>query len=162
MARKFPNTVKLPDGTRIQNTHECYLPIPNLPQDAVIARIFPQLQTDPLLSRGQLCDAGCNATLDKDELKTFLRGHEILKGSRNFVTKMWEVNFTPKLSDSNDTRDTSFFFPQINNIYHLSTTNSVIAYLHAAAFFPVKITWLKAIINKFIATWPFLIYTAVN
>ena len=85
---KFPITVKLPDGTRIQNTHECYLPIPNLPHDAIIARIFPQLQTASLLSLGQLCDAGCKATLDQDELVVYLRGDIILKGDRNFSTKM--------------------------------------------------------------------------
>ena len=128
---KFPVTVKLPDGTQIQNTHEYYLPIPNLLQDAVISRIFPQLQTASLLSLGQLCDAGYNATLDKLELKVYLQGHEILKGSRNFVTKMWEVRFISK--DTNHTKETSFS-PLINNVFRLFTTSSIIAYLHAAAF----------------------------
>lgn len=139
--------------------YRCYLPIPNLPHDTVIARIFPQLQTASLLSLRQLCDAGCNATLNKDELAVYLRGNKILKGSRNFITKVWEVKFM-----STDTKASveSYFVPSINNVYRLSTTSSVITYLHAAAFFPAKSTWLQAIKNDFFATWPFLTYVAVD
>ena len=117
---KFPITVKLPDGTRIQNTNECYLPIPDIPHDSIITRIFPQLQTASLLSLGQLCNAGCDATFNKDTLAVYLRGKKILKGSRNYVTKMWEVNFPP-----NDTKapTESCCLPVINNVYRLSTTS---------------------------------------
>ena len=146
---KFPITVKLPDGTRNQNTHECYLPIPSLPNDAFIARIFPQLQTASLLSLGQLCDAGCTATLNQNELAVYLKGNKILTGSRNFITKMWEVKFI-----STDTKASVVpsCLPSINNVYLMSTTSSLITYLHAAAFFPAKSTWLQAIKNNFFAT----------
>ena len=37
----------------------------------------------------------------------------------------------------------------LNNVYILTTTISVILYLHAVAFFPVNSTWLKEIKNNF-------------
>ena len=47
---KDPITVRLPNGDQLKNTHDCFLPIPNLPQDTDTARIFPGLQTASLLS----------------------------------------------------------------------------------------------------------------
>ena len=69
---KYPISVHLPNGKIIKNTHECYLPIPQLPKEAVLARIFPELSSASLLSIGQLCDAGCNAKLDANTIDIYL------------------------------------------------------------------------------------------
>ena len=50
----------------------------------------------------------------------------------------------------------------MNNVYRLTTKISVILYLHAVSFFPVKSSWLKATKKNFYATWPFLTYDTVN
>jgi hypothetical protein len=43
-----------------------------------------------------------------------------------------------------------------SNVYDLPSTERVIRYLHAAAGFPTKSTWLKAIKSGFFATWPMI------
>ena len=178
---KNPISVKLPNGTIIQNTHECYLPIPNLPKEAILARIFPQLHSASLLSIGQLCDAGCEATMNERRLNVYLNNELILTGPRNKENKMWEVTFKdtlhpnmpssvslhPNMPSSvcniiTNTTSNTHTNQLLNNVYRLTTTSSVIMYLHAVAFFPVKSTWLKAIKKNFYATWPFLTYDAVN
>ena len=107
------------------------LPIPNFPHNAVIVQIFPELQIALLISFGQLCDAGCNVTLNKQELTVYLQGQKIPKGSRNLITKMLGVK-----NMSTDTKhiEEFSFLPSTNNTYCLSTTSSVIAYLHEAEF----------------------------
>ena len=161
---KNPISVKLPNGTIIQNTHECYLPIPNLPKEAILARIFPQLHSASLLSIGQLCDAGCEATMNERRLNVYLNNELILTGPRNKENKMWEVTFKdtlhpnmpsyvslhPNMPSSvckivTNTTSNTHTNQLLNNVYRLTTTSSVILYLHAVAFFPVKSTWLKAI-----------------
>jgi hypothetical protein len=44
----------------------------------------------------------------------------------------------------------------INNVYELPSTEQTIRYLHAAAGFPTKSTWLKAIRNGNYLTWPMI------
>ena len=94
-----PITVRLPNGDKLQNTHECFLPIPQLPQDSITARIFPGLHTASLLSIGQLCDAGCQATFLKHVLQISYENKIILTGDRNFRTGMWEVKLPQTCAD---------------------------------------------------------------
>ena len=44
----------------------------------------------------------------------------------------------------------------IHNVYELPSIEPTIRYLHAAAGFPVKATWLKAIRNGNYSTWPLI------
>eukprot|EP00956_Cyclotella_meneghiniana_P019401 scaffold33215_cov93-Cyclotella_meneghiniana.AAC.1 len=48
------------------------------------------------------------------------------------------------------------------NVHDLPSTERVIRYLHAAAGFPTKATWLKAISKGFYSTWPLLTSKNVN
>ena len=167
-----PITVRLPNGEKLKNTHECYLPIPELPTESITARIFPGLHTASLLSIGQLCDVGCEATFVKNNLKITYQNKIIVTGDRNFHTGMWEVT----LPQSPDTLTGNQKIPllpppnppcakqqpNIHSVFRLSTTSSAILYLHAAALFPVKTTWLRAIKNNFFSSWPFLTYAAVS
>ena len=50
----------------------------------------------------------------------------------------------------------------IHNVYDLPSIEPAIRYLHAAAGFPVKTTWLKAIRNGHYNTWPLLTVKNVN
>jgi hypothetical protein len=63
---------------------------------------------------------------------------------------------------------TNRFLPQcpspsddIYNVYELKTQPELVCYHHAAAGFPTKPTWLKAIKNKQFALWPNLTADAV-
>ena len=143
-----PITVRLPNGDKLQNTHECFLPIPQLPKGSITARIFPGLHTASLLSIGELCDAGCKATFLQYTLRIKYRKEIILTGVRNFTTGMWEVKLPQIVHADNSPKilpETQL--PALNSVFRLSTTSSAILYLHAAALFPVKSTWLKAIKN---------------
>ena len=43
---------------------------------------------------------------------------------------------------------------EINNVYELPSIEPAIIYLHGAAGFPTKATWLKAICNGSYLSWP--------
>ena len=47
-------------------------------------------------------------------------------------------------------------------VYELPNTKQVLAWYHAAAGYPTKATWLKAIKASFYATWPLLNEKAVT
>ncbi len=51
---------------------------------------------------------------------------------------------------------------EVNNVYSLLSIPHTISYLHAAAGFPVKETWLDAIKAGNYVTWPGLTTTAVR
>ncbi len=60
-----PITIANPNGTRMVSTHDAELNQPFLPLAARRAHIVPALQTKPLISIGQLCDAGCISELHR-------------------------------------------------------------------------------------------------
>ncbi len=49
-----------------------------------------------------------------------------------------------------------------HNVYELKTQPEYVRYYHAAAGFPTKSTWVKAIKNKQFASWPGLAVDAVK
>ncbi len=51
---------------------------------------------------------------------------------------------------------------EANNVYNLPSTKQSIRYLHAAAGFPVKSEWIKAIKAGNYVTWPELTTEAVS
>ncbi|KAL7506393.1 hypothetical protein ACHAXN_005053 [Cyclotella atomus] len=50
----------------------------------------------------------------------------------------------------------------VNSVYELPNTEQVIAWYHAAAGYPIKASWIKAIDAGFYATWPMLTAKAVR
>jgi hypothetical protein len=50
----------------------------------------------------------------------------------------------------------------IHNVYKLKTQPKLVQYYHAAAGFPTKPSWLKAIKNKQYASWPGLTWEVAN
>ena len=50
----------------------------------------------------------------------------------------------------------------INNVYELPSLAHTFRYLHAAAGFPTKSTWIKSIRNGNYLTWPLLAIYNVN
>ena len=49
--------------------------------------------------------------------------------------------------------------PAAHSAYDLPSIEDLVLYMHAAAGFPVKSTWLKAIKKENFETWPGLTYT---
>ena len=55
--------VKIPDGSKIQSTHECDIDWFNLPVLAKSEHIIPKLQQQSLLSVVKICKAGYKITI---------------------------------------------------------------------------------------------------
>ena len=50
----------------------------------------------------------------------------------------------------------------IQNVYKLPSIESAVRYLHAAAGFPTKATWLKSIQDGNYLTWPLITITNMH
>jgi hypothetical protein len=89
------------------------------------------------------------------------------------TNNLWRIPLVPVVRNNNtDTiivkRPSSEYFPNrpapseaIHNIYELKTQPELIRYLHAAAGFPTKPTWYKAVKNGQFVSWPGLTAAAV-
>lgn len=158
-------SVTLPNRQQIQATHTCDLLLHTLPPGARHAHKFPHL-AHPLLSISQLCDHGCIATFDSNQVRITHDDDTVLVGNRDPTTNLWTIPLQPAEEDFHmiDERMEDeglgyhgFLRPQYhraNSAYH--TTNQVehVTFLHAACGYPVPTTWIKAIDNGHFATWP--------
>jgi hypothetical protein len=138
-----------------------------------------------LLSTSKLADANYITVFDKDEVKIFdaelanfkVTGKAVLKGWRCPETRLWRVPLQDNWNNLNT--ETALLSEQatnivekkqellgpsefVNNVYELPNTEQVIAWYHAAAGYPTKATWIKAIEARFFATWLLLTTKAVK
>jgi hypothetical protein len=156
----------------------------NLRNPANEADMVPSLSMNSLMSTSKLADANYITVFTKEEVQVFdaeaakfnVEGHVVMKGWRCPITKLWRVPLTPNLSNINT--DTGLMSEQateiimkqrsnkneeqLNSVYELPNTEQVIAWYHAAAGYPTKATWIKAIDAGFFATWPLLTSKAVR
>ena len=128
--------------------------------------VVPAMTRDTLISTGKFADAGYVSVFDKDGVRIYdgtsaridVSKEAILKGWRCPETGLFWIPLKPVVTNFNtDTmlmdKERSRLIvesrPQlehaINNVYELPSTAQSIRYLHAAAGFPTKQTWLKAI-----------------
>jgi hypothetical protein len=105
-----PIDVRLPNKSQMRNTHEGYLDIPQLPDWARKAYLFQDMQTS-LLSIGQLCDAGCIAIFDNEQVSILLNNQIILQGKRDLRTGLWNVNLPTTTEKEPYPDQTSFSMP---------------------------------------------------
>jgi hypothetical protein len=97
----------------------------------------------------------------------------ILRRWYNKRAKLWRVPLVKMvLNENTDTVLTSIppteFLPKlplpskaIHNVYELKTQPELVRYLHTAAGFRTKPTWITAVKNHQFASWPGLTVTAV-
>eukprot|EP00978_Attheya_sp_CCMP212_P003484 scaffold7201_cov51-Attheya_sp.AAC.1 len=120
------------------------LALPTLPPPAHAGHVLPALSHSSLISIGCMCDADCTATFEKNKVTIWHNNQEILAGHRDYTTGLWrlplEQNTVPL---------------QCNNVYAPNTIAEQMQYLHAAAFSPVILTWIKPINKKgYFRSWP--------
>ena len=130
------------------------LPLP-LPSSVTKATVYPALKSASLLSIGQLCDVGCSAVFTKEMLKVFNTSNDlILTGHRNPADSLWDVN----LSSLQPTPPTTASTPapnSINIIMRFDKTKAELAmYYHACLGSSVVSTFIHAIKQGFLNTWP--------
>jgi hypothetical protein len=154
-------TVGLPNGATLQSSNtNCALNIPQLPHEARKAHLIPGLTHSSLVSIGTLCDAGCKATFDRNTVAVTKDNAIVLTGPRDTRTGLWKFPMTPTPTSITTLPNTL----QCANALHLLQTGirRMVKYLHAAAFSPVKSTWLAAIVKGYYTSWPGLTPSAVQ
>jgi hypothetical protein len=143
--------------------------------------IVPGIKRDSLLSMAKFADANYIAIFDMDELniydanitKVTVSCSAILCRWQCMDTNLWHVPLVHPVTNNNTEtilcdQPPTEFLPQcpppldaIYNAYKLKMQPKLVRYHHAAAGFPTKPTWLKAIKNKQFASWPGLTANAV-
>ncbi len=157
----------LPNGAAIKASHTTNLPFKALSAKARKADVLPALKQNSLVSVGKLADAnyttifhpqGEGVTVHKaGTFKLRVFREPVLQGWRD-ANGLWRL---PQDEHKSVTmRDASN--ETAANAYNLPSIPEAIKYLHAAAGFPVKETWVKAINNGNYLTWPGLTVEAVN
>jgi len=89
----------------------------------------------------------------------------VLEGYRCKQTGLWRISLKAKVENKNtDTLLIDRPNPKdaIGHVFELPSIEKTVLYYHAAAGFPVKETWIKAIIAGNYARWPALSIKAVN
>jgi hypothetical protein len=148
-----PISVNMPNGTTIQSSHTCDLLLADLPPQARKAHILPGLVHNSLISVGQLSDNGCNVTFTQEQVTVSKNGKCVMHGYRDPRSRLWRVDLKQKF----ETKQV-----QYNHAHDNSNQKDLINYLHAACFSPVKSTWITAIQNGHLTSWPGLTEHAVE
>jgi hypothetical protein len=151
--------------------------------------IVPGLNDVTLLSTGKMADENYIAVYDKHECNIYdgnttnisISEREILKGYRCPQTGQWRIPLRPVLPEHNHyfhcsptpktvknrnnqtmLLDRPSPHDAVANVYELPSTKQTVRYLHAAAGFPTKPTWLTAIRAGSYHTWPGISHKTVN
>lgn len=66
----------------------------DLSKNARTAIVLPSLTSSSLVSLGQLCNDGCNVSLDKAKLQVHKDSKLILQGHRNNADGLWDMPIT--------------------------------------------------------------------
>ena len=158
--------VRLPDRSSIQATHTTILSFESLSAKAWKADVLPGLQPNSLVSVGKFSNVGYTTvfhlhgegvTVHKKNtfhLQAFCK--PVLQGWQD-ANGLWWASCDQKkpigVSPSN--------MEVAATAYNLPSIAQMIWYLHAAAGFPAKDTWIKAINSGNYKTWPGITAKAV-
>jgi len=113
----------------------------------------------PLVSVPQLCDSNMEVLFTKTSVTiTNATGDTVLEGHRDPSRNLYMVPLEDSLPPP------GVVSPMINdpivpchtaaNAYEIQAVQVIIAYLHAAAGFPAKETWLRAVDANLYSSWP--------
>ena len=120
------------------------------------AYIFPQIEK-PLVSMGKFCDDGKIALLTQNKciilnnitklnrIKNLININTLLEGDRDNETKLWKIDLTHTETANSETA---------SSVYHYTKIADTIDYHHCTLLSPVTSTWIKAIQNGNLSTWP--------
>ena len=151
--------VILPSGQSITSSHTAELLLPGLPLTAIQCHIFPDLIAGSLLSIGQLCDHGCNATFTATTVTITNNNIPIITGFRCPLTKLWTINLKPQQKSSfvNPIHLAIDNHPIQDSHIALAASTTVaeqVAFMHATLCSPVISTWCDAVDKGYFPTWP--------
>ena len=158
---KSHKEVYLPDDTKLTTSTKTQLPFTQLSDGAREADILPGLKRS-LISVNKMSKEGYTTifhpgdegvTIHKEDTVTItMTAPPVLHGIKTNGEKLWTITSKHGKSKREET----------HNVYSLPSMAQSIKYLHAAAGFPVKETWLEAIEAGNYVTWPGLTTSAVR
>jgi hypothetical protein len=120
-----------------------------------LAHVFPALENNSLLSVGQVLNEGYSVTFTIDDVTIFNKiGKEILKGDRDMDTVFWRIELRKEMQHNP-------IAPE-NYVYELRSNVALVNYLHKKMFSPTKESFIKAVKQGHLATWPGLTEDAIN
>ena len=116
--------------------------------------------TNTLIGVGPICDADCTVVFKKEDVTELSPKEEpIIQGWREEnLPRLWRVALSPNKKQKETYTTTSQSRPESSNVYDLPSMEALVRYMHAAAGFPVRSTWLKAIKNGNFNSCPGLTY----
>ena len=142
---------------------KCDINWPDIPAEARVGQIVPQLKRNALISVVKLCNAGCEVHFKHNCCLVLYRGNLIMYGVCCPQLERWLILLKTQhlwhLKNDKKTRRTTF---SINNAFHTSSQQQLIEYLHQCFLSPTKTTLLKAIKNDNLLGVPGLTKRAVN
>ena len=148
----------MPNGDTVTSTHTCLLDLPSLPIAARRGHIFPHFPAGALLSIGQLCDAGCTASLNATTITINRNNRVILRGTRSAATNcnLWLIDVsTPSPTQfALATAPIQRTKPLAIATTPYATIADRIAFLHGALCSPSLSTLTDAIDAGFLTSFP--------
>ena len=136
------------------------LPIPQLAAELPTTGYTMNTFTNILIGVGPICDANCTLVFKKQDFTVISpEGNPILQGWREKkLPPLWRIAL--KINDRGKQKytTTNQKIPEAHSAYDLPSIEVLVRYMHAAAGFPVKSTWLKVIKNGNFESWPGLTY----
>ena len=129
---------------------------------ACSGKIMPSFK-HTLFGVGPLCNNGCRVLFEADSVTIFNKTDNsiLLQGWHETTgAKLWRFSLLPDDTTSSHTPPSSLCVtPAALSATDLPSVAALVHYLHAAAGFPVKSTWLAAIKAGNYASWPGLTYS---
>lgn len=161
--KKSTKRVFLPDGSKIPATTKAILPFDTVPNDVKEVHVLPKLNHS-LLSVGKFADKGYTTIFHPYQQGVTLHREGTVKIEQSCEpdlqgcrarSGLWEMALVEQQQKAIVNKE------QLNSVYDLPSTEKRIKYLHAAAGFPVKDTWVAAINAGNFSSWPGLTAKAV-
>ena len=119
-----------------------------------------------LLGIGNLCDKDYKVIFTKHSVIIYGRNNKpFLKGWRETSgSKLWRISLSPDLANclpchedpTDDSQEGATL--EVFSAYDLPYIEALVIYFHAAAGYPVRDTWLKAVKGGNYESWPGLTY----
>ena len=116
--------------------------------------------TNTLIGVGTICDADCEVLFTKKDVVVISpEGKTILTGWREKKPpNIWRFVLKPNGQEKIDTT-TNLITTSAQNAYNMPSLEALVRYMHEAAGFPVKSTWLRETKKGNFATWLGMIYS---
>ncbi len=164
--------VYLPNGSVISGSERAELPNSDLPMAAKSVDVLPNLKKS-LFSVGKVADEGYTTIFHprNEGVTIHKEGTVVITATTPAELQGWRAKsglweFNPNADDRNKPSQNATRLPPPNdvicNVHNLPSTPMTIRYLHAAAGYPTKPTWIAAIKNRNFVTWPLLTVKNVN